>query len=232
MSVTAYRDMGYLPEALLNYLVRLGWSCGDQEFFSIDEMIEKFSLENIGKSAGIFNPDKLKALNADHIMASTPEKLSRSVLPFLEKKGFQVQEGVYLQQVIKTLQIRCKTLEEMADAALFYYQDEIRYEEEAADKYLKPDVLESIKILTNEIEAMDRFTEKGLEDTFKRVMEKTGLKMGKIAQPVRVSLTGKTTSPGIFEIIEVIGKEKTLQRLKKAVEFIRDRHSSDITDLS
>jgi glutamyl-tRNA synthetase len=232
MSVTAYRDMGYLPEALLNYLVRLGWSYGDQEFFTVDELIEKFSLENIGKSAGIFNPEKLKALNADHIMASTPERLSRPLIPFLEKKGCMIREGDYLQQVIKTLQIRSKTLEEMGDAALFYFQDEIRYEEQAAEKFLKPDALEPIKILVEELDAIDKFTERDLEETFKRVMETTGLKMGKIAQPVRVALTGKAASPGIFEIIEVIGKEKTRQRLDKAAEFIRNRRSSSNANLS
>ncbi len=232
MSVTAYRDMGYLPEALLNYLVRLGWSYGDQEFFTIDDLIEKFSLENIGKSAGIFNPEKLKALNADHIMASTPEKLSRPLLPFLEKKACNAREGDYLEKVIKTLQIRSKTLEEMADAALFYYQDDIRYDEQAAEKFLKPDALESIKILAGELDVMNEFTEKNLEVAFKRVMDATGLKMGKIAQPVRVALTGRTASPGIFEIIEVMGKEKTLQRLKKIAEFIRKQHSSDGANLS
>jgi glutamyl-tRNA synthetase len=232
MSVTAYRDMGYLPEALLNYLVRLGWSYGDQEFFTIDELIEKFSLENIGKSAGIFNPEKLKALNADHIMASTPEKLSRPLLSLLEKKGCNAQVGGYLEKAIKTLQIRSKTLEEMADAALFYYQDEIRYDEQAAEKILKPDAFESIKILADALAAMGKFTEKDIEDAFKRVMDATGLKMGKIAQPVRVALTGRTASPGIFEIIEVIGKEKTLQRLNKAAEFIRNQQSSDGANLS
>jgi glutamyl-tRNA synthetase len=224
MSVTAYRDMGYLPEALLNYLVRLGWSFKDQEFFTIEDLIEKFSLENIGKSAGIFNPEKLKALNADHIMASAPERLAKPLIPFLANREIVAHEGDYLNRAIKTLQIRSKTLEEMADAALFYYQEEIRYEPQASEKFLTPDALEPLVILTETLESMGVFTEKSLEDAFSAVMGATGLKMGKIAQPVRVALTGKTASPGIFEIIEVIGKERTLQRLRKASEFIRNRH--------
>ncbi len=223
MSVTAYREMGYLPEALLNYLVRLGWSHKDEEFFTRDDLIEKFSLENIGKSAGVFNPEKLLALNADHIMASSPEKLAPQVLPFLIRKGCPAACDNHLFKVIETLKIRSKTLEEMADGALFYYACEVRYDEAAADKFLLPAALESLTLLARQIQAMTSFTEKSLEDAFKSVMETTGLKLGKIAQPVRVALTGRTASPGIFEIIEVLGKEKTLDRLNRAIGFIRSR---------
>ena len=220
MSVTAYRDMGYLPEALLNYLVRLGWSHGDQEFFTINDLVEKFSLENIGKSAGIFNIEKLTALNGDHIMAASPEKLAPPLLPFLRQKGCKAEEDHYLYKVIETLKIRSKTLEEMAEGARFYYQDDIEYDEKAAQKFLKPKSLEAMTLLADKLEAMTAFGEKALEDVFKNVMETTGLKLGKIAQPVRVALTGKTASPGIFEIIEILGKEKVLARLKKALSYI------------
>ncbi|MFO7964886.1 MAG: glutamate--tRNA ligase [Desulfobacterales bacterium] len=223
MSVTAYRDMGYLPEALLNYLVRLGWSYGDQEFFTVTELIEKFSLENIGKSAGIFNPEKLLALNADHIQAARPERLQKPLLPFLLDKGFSAKEGDYLVKVIQTLQPRSKTLVEMAEGAAFYFKDDIRYEEKAADKFLKPETAAPMDLLAKGIANMAPFTEAALEDLFRQVMAETGLKLGKIAQPVRVALTGKTASPGIFEIIEVLGKERTVHRLNKAIEFIEKR---------
>ncbi|MFA7013852.1 MAG: glutamate--tRNA ligase [Desulfobacterales bacterium] len=221
MSVTAYRDMGFLPDALLNFLVRLGWSCGDQEFFTRDELIEKFSLENIGCSAGIFNPEKLLALNADHIKATPVSKLAELVLPFLNERGCQAREGVFLEKVVATLQTRSKTLVEMADAALFYFFDEIAYEPEAQKKFLTPEAASSLDMLIAEIQAIGNFTEKALEDAFMKVMEKTGLKLGKIAQPVRVALTGKTVSPGIFEIIEVLGKERALARLQRAKNFIQ-----------
>jgi glutamyl-tRNA synthetase len=221
MSVTAYREMGYLPEALLNYLVRLGWSYGDQEFFTISELIEKFSLDNVGKSAGIFNPEKLTALNADHIKAAAPDRLQKPLLPFLNQKGCPVQEGDHLSKVIETLQIRSKTIEEMAEGALFYYQDDIVYEDKAAKKFLKPTAVEPMELLVEKITGMPSFGEKDLEDVFLHVMEATGLKLGKIAQPVRVALTGKTASPGIFEIIGVLGKENTVSRLNKAIEYIK-----------
>ncbi len=219
MSVTAYREMGYLPDALINYLVRLGWSHGDQEFFTRDELIEKFSLENIGRSAGVFDPEKLQALNADHIQATPPEKLHQPLLPFLTAKGFKAEPGDFLTGVIHTLNKRSKTLVEMADAAAFYYTENIVYDEKAA-KHLHPPALEALKQLIARFQEIDTFSEPALEAAFTAVMETTGLKMGKIAQPVRVALTGGTVSPGIFEIIAVLGKEATLARLRAAQQFI------------
>jgi len=219
-SVTAYRDMGFLPEAVVNYLVRLGWSHGDQEFFTRDELIEKFSLKNVGRAAGIFDLEKLTALNADHIQATAPETLAELLLPFLKKIGIHVESGEFLVKVVKTLVQRSKTMEEMATAATFYFTETIAYEEKAARKFLKPDTRQPLHFLMDALSVIDVFTEENLENAFKSVMDKTGLKLGKIAQPVRVALTGKTASPGIFEITEIIGKEKVIRRLKQAIEFI------------
>ncbi len=223
MSVTAYRDMGYLPDALINYLVRLGWSYGDQEFFTREELIEKFTLENVGKSPGIFDQEKLLALNADHIKAASPGNLSGHLLPFLKERGCMAKKGDFLDSVIKTLNTRSKTLIDMADGTLFYFQENILYEEKAAKKFLKPTSIEALKLLIDQLEPLESFDENNLENAFKKVMETTGLKLGKIAQPVRVALTGKTVSPGIFEIIEVLGKKQVVSRLKNAVRFIKDR---------
>jgi glutamyl-tRNA synthetase len=223
MSVTAYRDMGYLPDAVINYLVRLGWSHGDQEFFTRDELIEKFSLDHIGKSAGIFDLEKLQALNADHIQATAPADLFEPLRPFLESHGLFPEAGPWMDKVIETLQPRSKTLEDMAAQALFYFSDAVTYDEKAAKKCLRPVAEEPVRCLMEELAKLERFEEKPLEEAFKAVMEKTGLKLGKIAQPVRVALTGRTASPGIFEIIEIIGREKVMQRLEKALEFIQAR---------
>ncbi len=223
MSVTAYRDMGFLPDAFINYLVRLGWSYGDQEFFTRQELIEKFALESIGRSAGIFDPEKLLAFNADHIKVAQPETLVKPLAPFLKTLGHDIQPGPFIESVIKTLYIRSKTLKNMAEDALFYFAEDISYDEKAAKKFLKPTALEPIQLLIVELESLDQFDEAKLENAFKRVMEKTGLKLGKIAQPVRVALTGRTASPGIFEIIEIIGKEKVISRLKRTIRFIKDK---------
>ena len=219
-SVTAYRDMGILPEALINYLIRLGWSHGDQEFFTRSEIIEKFSIEHIGKSAGIFDMAKLMALNADHIKAAPKDQLSKRLLPHLIQKGCPAKEGPFLESIIGTLNTRSKTLEEMAEGALFYYQEPLTYDEKAAEKFITAEnlaPLAAVKEMINGIEALD---EHALEEGFKTVMESTGLKLGKIAQPLRVALTGKTVSPGIFEIIAVLGKEKTLSRIDAALSRI------------
>ncbi|MBW1698743.1 MAG: glutamate--tRNA ligase [Deltaproteobacteria bacterium] len=219
-SVTAFREMGFLPDALLNYLVRLGWSYGDQEFFTRDELIEKFSIENIGRSSGVFDMDKLLALNADHIKAAAPGQLAKHLLPFLKQRGADARKGAFLESVIRTLKTRSKTLIEMADGALFYYQENIVYETAAADKVLKPDALKPLTLILKALERLEDFSEKNLEAVFKEVMDETGLKMGKIAQPVRVALTGKTVSPGIFEIVTVLGKERVVARIRKAIEYI------------
>ena len=225
MSITAYRDMGYHPDAMVNYLVRLGWSHGDQEFFTRNELIEKFNLEHIGRSAGVFDPEKLLALNADHIQAASNETLAEKLLPFLSEKGIDAANDKYLQGVIETLKNRSKTFVEMADAAEFYFVDQVVYEEKAAKKFLKPNILGPLKEITAELAQTDSFDQQALEPIFQQVMDKHELKLGKIAQPMRVALTGKTVSPGIFEMIEVLGKEAVVARLKKAIEYIESRPS-------
>lgn len=227
MSVTAYRDMGYHPDAMVNYLVRLGWSHGDQEFFTREELIEKFNLEHIGKSAGVFDPEKLLALNAEHIRAKSNEDLAGHLMPFLEAKGIDAAPGEYLYNVIETLKNRSKTFVEMADAAEFYFADQAAYEEKAAKKFLKAGILEPLKEITAELEKTETFNQETLEPIFQRVMDKHELKLGKIAQPMRVALTGKTVSPGIFEMIEVLGKPAVIDRLKGAIAYIEARQGQE-----
>jgi len=152
--------------------------------------------------------------------------LATLLIPFLKKEGIEAREGVFIEGVIKTLVPRSKTLKEMARDAIFYYADTIEYEEKAARKFLKDAALEPLNMLIAELQTLDTFTEKNLEDAFRAVMEKSGLKLGKIAQPVRVALTGRTASPGIFEIIEIIGKDTVLERLIKAVDFINAKPDS------
>jgi glutamyl-tRNA synthetase len=227
MSVTAYRDMGYLPDAFINYLARLGWSHGDQEFFTRDELVEKFNLENIGKSAGVFDPDKLTALNADHIRAASVEQLAPRLLPFLKAKGYEAAADDYLARVIGTLHTRSKTLVEMADGAHFYYREDVRpYDEKAVKKFFKPETANVLARLSELLAALPDLAEKTQESAFRTVMDETGLGFGKIAQPVRLALTGTPVSPGIFEVIQVLGKERVLARLKEAVAFIEAKADS------
>ncbi|MBW2091068.1 MAG: glutamate--tRNA ligase [Deltaproteobacteria bacterium] len=224
-SVLAYREMGYLPEAFLNYLVRLGWSYGDQEIFSRDELIEKFSLENVGRSAGIFDMEKLNWLNAHYIKESDPVRLAELLMPFIEQKGLTRPDKDYLAQAVTTLQPRAKTLAEMADSAEFYLIDDknLEYDPKAAKKFLKPEIAPILSDLIARLEDMEVFTEEDLEFVFRNLSEAHGLKLGKIAQPVRVALTGRTASPGLFEVMNILGKDRVFARLKKAQEYIAAR---------
>lgn len=250
MSVSEYKDMGFLPDAMLNYLVRLGWSHGDQEFFTRAELIEKFSLEHIGRSPSMFDMDKLNALNAKHIQSKSPSELIPTLLFHLDKIGIIPQggssndanpenkssmesglnietrqnlwAGLNLEKIIETLQPRSKTMVEMAEASQFYFKETIEFDENAAKKFLKHDMVEALRKSAQYIEAIALvdFSEKNLEDVFKKVMEESELKFGKIAQPVRVALTGTTVSPGIFEMILALGKDKTIQRIQQAIKYI------------
>jgi len=221
-SVTVYRDMGYLPEAILNYLVRLGWSHGDQELFSREELIEKFSLESVGKSAGVFNPEKFLWVNFHYLKTRPLSQLAEEIVPYIVAKGYPVpQDKSWLERMIKTLQERSRTLVELVDSAHFYLTDDIAIDEKAAKKFLTLEVSRPLSKLIERLSALDEFSEANIESAFSGVLEEFGLSMGKLAQPVRVALTGSTVSPGIHEVIAVLGKERTIRRLQSALERLR-----------
>jgi len=217
-SVMAYRDMGYLPEAMVNYLVRLGWSHGDDEIFSMQELIEKFSLKNVGRSAGVFNPDKLLWLNEHYIKTGDPQRLGQLLLEYLELAGVSTADGPDAAEVVKTLQDRSKTMLEMAQKAAFYYQGELEYDEKAVAKFI---TAEQAHIFSAVKEALEQatFDAEGIESAFKQVLEQTGLKFGKVGQPTRVALSGGTSAPGIYEVALVLGRERCVQRLNKAIKM-------------
>lgn len=223
MSVLAYRDMGYLPDALINSLARLGWSYGDQEKFTREELIEKFSLRNVGKAAGVFNPEKMLDLNARYIRESSDVFLAEKILPLLKQLGFKDLDKRIIIKAVNTLKPRSKTLVDMAEAARFYFQENVSYEEKGEKKFLKPDMLALLEKLRKRLEETSEFDQENLEKVFIDFLEENEIKLKKIAQPLRVALTGKTASPGIFEVMEVLGKEKVLKRIDKAVSHIRSK---------
>ncbi len=221
-SVLAYREMGYLPEALLNYLARLGWAFGDEEIFGRDDLLEKFSLENIGRSAGVFNPEKLLWLNAHWIKETPAERLAESLKPFLQKLGIVADDDRYIAGAIRTLQPRSKTLVEMAEAAVFYFR-EVEFDPKAVEKYLTQDAAAILKDLADRLKTLSSWTEKAMEPVFLGLMDHFGVKLGAIAQPLRVALSGKTVSPGIFEVMEVLGRERVLSRIEAAIRLAEGR---------
>lgn len=220
-SVMAYKDMGFLPEALVNYLVRLGWSYGDQEIFTKEELIEKFSIESVGRSAGVFNPDKLSWLNAHYIKEYEPTRLAELLIPFMEKKGIDVTGGPDLVAVVKTLQDRAKTLVEMADGAEFYYKTDFSYDEKAMEKFLDGSLASLFAEIAEKFSLVAKADHETIDAVFKDICSGRGLKMKDVALPARIALTGGTAAPGLFDVIEVLGKEETISRLERAVEYVR-----------
>lgn len=222
-SVFAYRKAGYLPEALVNYLARLGWSHGDQEIFSREELIGYFDFDACGKSAGIFNAEKLLWLNFHYMKERPLGQLAAEVRPFIEKRGLTIPgDDAWLEKMVATLRERAKTLVELVDFASFYLKDEIEIDSKAAAKFLKPEAVRALAALTDELESTSaNFNEESVKAAFERVMERFGMKLGQLAQPVRVALTGGTVSPGIFEVIAVLGRDRTTARLRAAIRRAR-----------
>jgi len=216
-SVMAYRDMGYLPEAMVNYLVRLGWSCGDEEIFSRDELVEKFTIEAVGKSAGVFNPDKLLWLNAHYIKNGDPQRLAELLVPFLLERGVDPSSGPDGAAVVRTLQERARTMLEMADGALFYYQHEFSYDEEAASQFLTSVTGPLLADLRCRLAALADFTNESVGGAFKALCTDQGIKLPQIAQPARVALSGKTAAPSIYDVVVVLGQAECLRRLDRAI---------------
>jgi len=230
-SVLAYREMGYLPDALVNYLVRLGWSFGDQEIFTKRELIDHFSLQNIGKSAAVFNPEKLLWLNSHYIMNSDSEKLAELSLPFLIKKGIILEDQKidikWLARAVNLLKERSKTLDELADSLKYFIVDSVEIDPKASEKFLKPEGIKYLLELKDALEGLTSFSSSEVQRLFHIMSEKYNVKLSAIAQPVRVALTGRTSSPGIYEVIEILGREKTLQRLEEAVRLKKLRGAYD-----
>jgi glutamyl-tRNA synthetase len=218
-SVMAYKEMGYLPEALVNYLVRLGWSHGDQEIFSSKELVEHFDLNAVGKSPAVFNPEKLLWLNAHYIKEAKPQRLMEE-MKSLWPAGTNAGDAAFTQKVIADLQPRVKTLTELGSAANFYFAEHIHYEEQAARKFLVPEVAAYLEAMSAAIPMVQNFSKEGLEEFLKAFTEERDIKFKVIAQPLRVALTGKTVSPGIDEVMVTLGKDRVVQRINAAVAYI------------
>jgi glutamyl-tRNA synthetase len=213
-SVIAYRDMGFLPEALMNYLVRLGWSHGDDEIFSRDEMVQKFDIGNVGRSASVFNPDKLLWLNAHYIKTGEPVRLADLLLPHLSSRGVSTLNGPDLVTVVRTLQERAQTLEEMADRALFYFQAPREYDEAALAKFDKTHLVTMFDVVIERLSAASGSTAVEFDAIFKAICSDNSWKMPQVGQPLRIALSGGTQAPGIGEIVETLGVEESVRRIQ------------------
>jgi glutamyl-tRNA synthetase len=215
-SVTAYRDQGFFPEAMTNYLARLGWSHGDQEIFSIEELVKLFRIEDVGNSAGVFDLEKLSWVNAHYMKTLPLERLVEDLKPFLEARGYRELADDWIGKMVKTLRERARTLVELVDLASYYLADEVAIDPKAAAKFLKPDARPMLAELADRLSDVQPWEAGSIQKAFEQVMSERNLALGKIAQPVRVAVTGGSASPGIFEVLEVLGRERSLVRLRRA----------------
>lgn len=217
LGVEAYRDMGYLPEAMRNYLLRLGWSHGDDEIISTEQAIEWFNLENIGKSASRFDFDKLENLNGTYIRNADDAYLTKVIQPYLEEKSgtnLSAEQITLIENAMNGLKERAKSVISLADSAAFLIAERPLSMDEKANKLLTDDAKGVLQRLADRLDQITDWNKDEIEAAVRENAEAEGLKLGKIAQPLRAALTGTTVSPGIFDVLEVLGKETAIGRIR------------------
>ncbi|OXX69957.1 glutamate--tRNA ligase [Vibrio sp. V19_P1S1T109] len=226
VSVMQYRDEGYLPEALNNYLVRLGWSHGDQEIFSREEMIQFFSLNAISKSASAFNTDKLLWLNNHYIKTSEPEYVAKHLEWHFEQQGINKDNGPALAEIVKLVGERCNTLVELAAQSRYFFEDFAEFDADAAKKHLRGVAKEPLALALSKLEALSDWTTENLHAVIAQVCEELEIGMGKIGMPLRVAVTGGGQSPSVDAVMQLIGKERVIARINMALAFIAEREAN------
>jgi glutamyl-tRNA synthetase len=221
-AVSAYREMGFLPEAVINYLARLGWSHGDQEIFTREQLVNAFDVAAVNRAAAAFDMEKFAWVNSQHMKMVDDDTLAAALAPYVASTGAPEWPGEYLRRIVVLLRERARTLVELVAQARVFVSDDLRYDARAVAKFLGETERRHIEALGAELATVDSWETATIEAAFHRVIEHAGLKLGKLAQPVRVALTGGTVSPGIFEVCAILGKERTLARLSTAVAGARD----------
>lgn len=227
VDIREYRALGYLPEAMLNYLVRLGWSHGDQEFFTIEEMIGLFEVSGVNQSASSFNPEKLLWLNQQHIIAASPKQLGLALEPYLRDTGVDLSNGPTTEEVATGFRERAETLQIMATSARYCFEDFGEIDQKSAKKNLRPSILKPLANFRDELADLDEWTRENIARTLGKVSDRFELKLGRLGQPIRVAITGGSVSPPIDVTIWLIGLERVLFRLDRAIEFIERRKAAN-----
>jgi glutamyl-tRNA synthetase len=216
VSVLDYRDQGFLPEAVLNYLVRLGWSHGDQEYFSIEEMQSLFDIADVNKSAAAFNFEKLAWLNQQHMMRAPPARIVPVLRWHLEREGIQTADEAKLEQIVLSLRERAKTLHEMAQGSVFFFRAPATYDEKAVRKHVTADVPALLAETAEAFAGLEAWNAPAIHEVISRVAAAKGVSLGKLAQPIRLAVCGGTVSPPIDATLSILGKPESLSRLARA----------------
>ena len=216
VSVLQYRDDGFLPEAVLNYLVRLGWSHGDQEFFTIEEMIRLFDIADVNKSASAFNVEKLTWLNQQHMMRAPAARLVPVLSWHLDREGIRASNEKQLEQIVLSQRERAKTVREMALNSVFFFRPPVAYDEKAVRKHVTPDVLALLAEASNELDRLADWSAPAIHEVISGFAAAKGISLGKLAQPIRLAVCGGTVSPPIDATLAILGKIESLSRLSRA----------------
>ena len=224
VSVMQYREDGYLPEALVNYLVRLGWSHGDQEIFTRDEMIKLFTLDAITKSASGFNTKKLDWLNAHYMKTLPASEVAKELEWHLNKIGItDLSKGPKAEDVVRNYCERTHTLKEMAQKAACYYQDITEYDQAGVKKWIKEGSVEILQASLEALKALSSWDAKSIDEALENVAKAKEVGMGKVGQPLRIAITGSAMSPGIGDTMMLVGQQRTFDRIQKAIEHFSSK---------
>ncbi|AMA64626.1 Glutamate--tRNA ligase [Candidatus Arsenophonus lipoptenae] len=222
VSIMQYRDDGYLPESLLNYLVRLGWSHGNQEIFSIDQMINNFSLHAINKSASTFNIDKLLWLNHYYINSLPAEYVTTHLSWHIEQQGININKGPSLLNILSLFSKQSKTLKDIVNSCNYFYKDCIPFNNTLIKKYLYPMAILPLKIARKKLEKINHWTYENIRQVIKSTATELNVDIGKVGMPIRIAITGISQSPNIYEIIYILGKNRSLKRIDEALMYIKN----------
>jgi glutamyl-tRNA synthetase len=215
-SVQAYREQGILPEAMVNYLARLGWSSGDQEIFSRAELVERFDIKDVSSAGAVFDQTKLEWLSQEHIKRADGARLAAQVRPFIESAGLTAPPPARLQPMLDTLRERAKTLRELVDVGRFYFERPATYEDKARARLFTTAGVERLEVLAGRLAAVQPFTAPVIEALYREVAEALGLKLVDLAQLTRLAVTGRTASPPLFDVLALLGRDEALARLRAA----------------
>ena len=227
-SVEEFRSQGFVAEAIVNYLTLLGWGPGDErEIFSLQDTVELFELEQMSKKAAIYDTKKLTWMNGQYLSELPLEKILPEVKPFFVKDGYVdeawfAENEEYFAKLVDTVRVRVKTLQEIADASDYFFKDVESYDEKGVAKHFKPETVALLEECIAAVEADDVYSLETTEAAYNKIAADNNLALGKVIHPTRLALTGRTVSPGMFDVMVLLGKEKTLARLHKAVEFIKN----------
>lgn len=225
VGVMQYRDDGYLPEALLNYLVRLGWSHGDQEIFSVPEMAELFTLDAVSKSASAFNTEKLQWLNHHYINHLPPEYVATHLQWHIEQQNIDTRTGPELAKLVQLLGERCKTLKEMAASCRYFYEEFEQFDADAAKKHLRPVARQPLELVRDKLAVITDWNAENVHQAIQSSADELEVGMGKVGMPLRVAVTGAGQSPGLDVTVEAIGRSRSIARIEKALAFIAEREA-------